>query len=757
MNNIRLIIVLIISITLSALFFTACSNDVENIDNLVDINTMDDIKASSSFEYTTTQVVTVDITYADYNYMALDLYAGSEVTEMSLESSDPFSSLQYIGRFFLDDSANLSMKLSLPSRYDSLVISALHLGLPRVNIVEIGNAKASYTHTSTVIPPTRISPSVSHRATSESTFSYFKDNGYYYLSEFDWSGKPNNVYNPYYEYGDGWEDTDVKVTDELLETINATLPEYSKVWQDDERKDFLIDSNIKIKDLVGSDTDVKVEITFLHEGAGYLNALGYYLVDSTSLESRTSPPEDDESTDEYEGMVVAFPNASYPGGGNLYTGDTIELVDVDPGKTIIWSIMPNGWSRIGRNREYKDRFYSYSEWNPEIPNESDEDERKENIHTVVLLDHKPEGGASSTDPARFIIGFEDLNREPSSTDDDFNDLVFMVTVTPAIAVESLYEPDSLFKETIKTGSDKDNDGVPDAYDKYPQNEHLASLSSYFGYVAFEDQWPTVGDYDFNDLVAKYNYDFALDADNEVRALTYSITFIALGAGWKNGIGLHLPVARSKVSNEESDISDALDEIVSGNLIMSDTVDDIVITISENINDDFFTVNTSEGPTIINTVYPENGEEEPKLVAPETVTDRIYFSKDKHVKLSDFGNLPFDIFLIQGGPVPTGYEIHLPNTPLTGSRDSYEDQRLEFGTKDDGSNESSEIYFKTKGNLPWALHMPTMWTHPLEEHTILQAYPRFGYWASSNGARDSNWYTADNQNENHLFPVDELPE
>jgi len=149
------------------------------------------------------------------------------------------------------------------------------------------------------------------------------------------------------------------------------------------------------------------------------------------------------------------------------------------------------------------------------------------------------------------------------------------------------------------------------------------------------------------------------------------------------------------------------------------------------------------------VVPEG--EDASVIVPKTVTDRLYFSEDDQVKLSEFGNLPFDVFLIQGGDPPTGYEIHLPDTPLITSSD----QEDLFGTSDDASSEASGIYFKTESNLPWALHMPDEWTHPLENHTILQAYPRFGYWASSNGTDDLDWYSEENQDEDHLFPVEEL--
>ena len=741
---------------ISVLIFTGCPNDVGNINDVVEIDSMDDISADRTFEYTTTQMVSIDISYEGYDHMAFDLYAGEEVTEESLESEEPFSDFQYIGRFFLNDDGDFTTEVSLATRYDSLVLSVLQLGLPSVQIIEISDGEASYTYSK----ETRASSSSSVTSRSVisravSGFSYFEDSGYYYLSEYNSSGKPSNIYNPYYEYGDGWDDTVVEVTSDLFDTVNATLPEYSKVWADDERKDFLIDSNITIKDLVDSDEDVKVEITFLHEGAGYLNALGYQLIDSDELGTLESPPVDDESTDEYEGMVIAFPNASYAGGGGrLYTGDTVTLEDIDPGKTIIWTLLPNGWSRSGRNRDYSDRFYSYSAWNPEEIDETDSYDRKENIHTVVLLDHKPDEGASADDPAVFIIGFEDLNRQPDSTDDDFNDLVFMVTVSPAEAVDGLYEPDSGFEETIKEGTDTDNDGAPDAYDEFPDNDELASTSSYSGYIAFEDQWPAVGDYDFNDLVAEYTYDFALNADNEVRALTYSYNFIALGAGWQNGMGVKLPIDRSKLTGEDSDISDDLDEIDAEDFTISTDVDEIVITISENINRDLFTLAGYEPPTIINTVYPE-GDDDSQLKAPVTVTDRLYFSDSDPVELSEFGNLPFDIFLIQGGDPSTGYEIHLPDTPLTGSRTSYDDQLELFGTADDASSVAAGIYFKTENNLPWALHMPDEWTHPLEGHTILQAYPRFGYWASSNGTDDLDWYTEDNRDADHLFPVDRL--
>src|SRR5690606_10531952 len=89
--------------------------------------------------------------------------------------------------------------------------------------------------------------------------------------------------------------------------------------------------------------------------------------------------------------------------------------------------------------------------------------------------------------------------------------------------------------------DKDGDGVADLEDAYP-NDPFKSFNNFFpakGFATlmFEDLWPGIGDYDFNDLVVDYRINRITDSKNEVVEAVIELNTRAIGAGFKNGFGI----------------------------------------------------------------------------------------------------------------------------------------------------------------------------------------------------------------------------
>lgn len=74
--------------------------------------------------------------------------------------------------------------------------------------------------------------------------------------------------------------------------------------------------------------------------------------------------------------------------------------------------------------------------------------------------------------------------------------------------------------TISLTVDTDGDGIPDDDDDYPNDaakafdNYYPNPSSYASY-AFEDLWPNMGDYDFNDLVIRFRINPITNANNKV--------------------------------------------------------------------------------------------------------------------------------------------------------------------------------------------------------------------------------------------------
>jgi len=236
----------------------------------------------------------------------------------------------------------------------------------------------------------------------------------------------------------------------LLSEIQEALPESTVVNQS-----FLNPSynpNIQLQN------DAHIGITFLDEGAGYRNSLGYFTFSDDSFNGYSFGDIDTDNsghigiselsslTSVNTGMV--FNNASKAGaGGSLQAGDTVTLggatitniqgtdFDMEGGETFTegtnvgFFLLQNAWdgSQVkGWDYDVPDplAFYSVDFLNPEnnpyaTLGNADEDAR----HVAMMT--------TSADN-EVILGFEDLVRPGG--DNDFNDAVFRIRTDPVSAL-----------------------------------------------------------------------------------------------------------------------------------------------------------------------------------------------------------------------------------------------------------------------------------------------------------------------------------
>lgn len=220
---------------------------------------------------------------------------------------------------------------------------------------------------------------------------------YTYLGDYTFNGTPKYLENP----GDN-------VSVETREMISNSLPESYPV--PDYNPQYITsgyDTDIKIT------KDADVWVTFVAEGAGYRNVLGFYTYD---LENPIT--EKPSSKD----ITIIFPNASALGsGGGLKVGDKVKIGSFKAGTGIGWVLLANAWSTSSQKVGYGLwQLFSNPDFNPE-------EEESKRYHNVLLSDPKNE---------RIILGFEDIRRDLSSCDNDFNDAVFYVTANPFEAINS---------------------------------------------------------------------------------------------------------------------------------------------------------------------------------------------------------------------------------------------------------------------------------------------------------------------------------
>ena len=497
-----------------------------------------------------------------------------------------------------------------------------------------------------------------------------------YQGSYDKHGRPNYLTTPQ------------TIDDDLLEFIAVNLSESNKVPRDNPH--YLDENN------VGSvlfRSEGKLEIAFVHEGAGYRNAIGYfaYPIDE--------PP---ATIDDIDVRTVAFPNASFRGsGGKMRTGDNVDLGTFPAGTAVGWFLVPNGWHKNSRTvRDKSTTRYSVDALNTFTA----EEHRK---HVVLL---------ANTARQQLVLGFEDLNRP--NGDNDFNDAVFVIKPTPWDAVDISRTP-----RVILTGDDSDRDGVIDFQDAYPDDperafDNYAPGKDSYGTIAYEDMWPRTGDYDFNDLVVDYTYTETVDARGWVKDLVMDFRVRAIGASQNHGFAVRLPVDPRLVESVTGQSIHDRYIVMDANGTESGH-NEAVIPVFDN---GFALFDQTRG--IINT--------DPTLeeLEPGKVSLKITFARP--VDRTTLGPAPYDAFMIRSQDRQR--EIHLAGYAPTAMADmSY------FNTQADRSDLDAKFYYVDKHNLPWAITIPEDFRYPREKKRIDELYPNFNAWATYGGTTQENWY------------------
>jgi LruC domain-containing protein len=348
-----------------------------------------------------------------------------------------------------------------------------------------------------------------------------------------------------------------------------------------------------------------------------------------------------------------------------------------------------------------DVYFTNKEFNPEQTSSN-------RFHNVLLFD----AGRDIV-----LIGFEDLQRDGYS-DDDFNDLIYYVTSNPIIAIDK-----SNIESITYTQTDTDNDGVADQFDDYPSDPNKAFDNYYpsegnFATLAYEDLWPSTGDYDFNDLVINYNFNEVTNADNDVVEINAKIVTVAVGASFKNAFGFEIDMNPSKVSSVTGQEFTENFLSISSNGTESN-MSKTVIFAYDNAFKQF-----DNYASLINTTSDKNYE------TPDTLNLKITLTSPVDVSL--IGSPPYNPFIVRNKT--RGHEIHLPNyTPTSKATTSL------FGTSSDDTNPANNKYYKSDNNLPYALHLAESFDYPYEKEDIVRAYLKFATWVQSGGATYKDWY------------------
>ena len=621
-----------------------------------------------SFDYQSTHKVSMKI-----NASVLGKHLASVPLKIYDKNPEDGGKLMFAGQ--TNRLGEFSREMVLPSHLQELYLITQYVGLAREHALTITNNAINYdlTMNQNGSGKRTTKGTQTQRTTKRTT------NTYTYLGTYNSMGVPD-----YLTTNDTFDDL-------FLTDVNYTLPENAPV--PNYHPEYLA---------VGNATDIKVTeeadvwVTFVHEGAGWRNSLGYYTYDLNN------PPQTSQDIAE---LNIVFPNVSLSGsGGGLIAGNKVFLGKFPAGTGIGWFLVAQGW-KSGSQTVTNSYYTVYS--NPDFNPESSASDRQ---HNVLIKDSQRK---------LVLLGFEDIRRDYPSCDQDFNDAIFYVSANPHTAIISDEMP-----EATNSGTDTDGDGVADVSDDFPNDanksfsNHLPAENT-FGTLAFEDLWPAKGDFDFNDLVVNYHYELITNAQDQVTEMKAQYVIRAVGASYQNGFGVQLPINASDVASVTgSQLTENYITLASNGVEANQSK--AVVMVFDNA---YKHVQRPAG-------FFVNTERNAPVVTADTFNLTITLANP--IDFSTLSNAPYNPFIMVNQI--RGHEVHLIDQAPT----DLVDISL-LGTLQDKSNVNQGKYYRTKNNLPFALHIPVSFDYPLEKKGINTAFLKFVDWAQSQGGSFTDWY------------------
>jgi len=241
--------------------------------------------------------------------------------------------------------------------------------------------------------------------------------------------------------------------------------------------------------------------------------------------------------------------------------------------------------------------------------------------------------------------------------------------------------------------------------------YYPSSTSYF-LVGYEDQYPQLGDYDFNDLVVAYRVSFGLNEALQVETINAEGYLIARGGSYDHS--WHLRIALPEGSQADGSYQLYIPPgVSSGSELIQyiDTSTGLDIILFNNTTSLFYDPASPYTNTLWDSAH----------ILGHKFSFEITLSNP--VALEEMAQAPFDPYLYVHD---TNLEIHLEGkSPVMPESDNIS---------------KGLTSFNDENGYPFALVFPENWQFPYEYVDIGEAYPKLLEYIQSNRQSQVDWYT-----------------
>ena len=545
-----------------------------------------------------------------------------------------------LSKGYTDERGSYNEKVVLPNSTEQVWVYSPSLGVPNLLHASVKGTAVTLGVNDFVEKETSAANTVKAAATRTNPVA-----GHVLLGGWSWRGRPD-----YLSTADK-----VTVTGAQMKRLNDVFNEGKPV-----SKLYFQTSDIHVSE------PAKICVNFITAGSSAQNVLAYYCYPTGQKPS---------SPAEITNRVLVFPRVSTTAmnWGYIKRGEAVRLKYIDrqgvdhgyefpAGVSIGWVLYNDGFDAlIGRVSTGTAEYFA----DPDL-NVADPSTEKNHVALFKLDD-------------MIFLGFEDTYNDIG--DGDCNDCIVRVTASPTKAIDT---------------------DIPEVIDPVEENDEAYSIE-YEGTLAFEDNWPSYGDYDMNDLVVKYHAKTYFTRYNEAIRSEDRFTLAWCGGAYRNGFGYALPAG---AAGAEVTVSRGGEQTSAG--LEQGTTEPVVLLFDD-----------SRTETAENTQHP----------VFEVKTRFASF-----IAWDDFTPAPYNPFLTIRQR--RNHELHLPMYTPTSQMDA-----SLFGINKDMSEPEKGIYYVADVNYPFAIHIVggDEYVIPAETHAIDTVYPYFSDWARSGGVRNKDWY------------------